>query len=135
MVRSREEKGASTAATIAPEQAWTIAHRFAREAGEQLRDHVRAVVVIGSPATEAYRPGRGDIDTAIIVRDTTPPTHHVQALAQRYRRWPGGEANCCNGAVTAVAPGVRRPSGTGGRGAGRGGSARRGGARGARGGR
>jgi hypothetical protein len=89
MTQSREEKGASTAATITMEQAWTIARQFAREVGEQLGDHARAVVAIGSLATEAYRPGRSDIDTALIVRDTTPPTHRLQALAQQYRIWHG----------------------------------------------
>jgi len=53
---------------IEEEQAWAIARRFAHEVGERWPAEVMAVVVIGSLATGAYRPGRSDIDTVVVLR-------------------------------------------------------------------
>jgi hypothetical protein len=69
---------------ITQEQAWIIVRQFAREIGEQLADQNLAVVLIGSLAAGTYRPGRSDIDTAIITRNAVTNAGIVAALAQSY---------------------------------------------------
>lgn len=70
---------------IMTEQAWEIARQSAREAAAQLGDQLRAVILIGSLAEGAYRPGRSDIDTALIVRDAVTRAGAVRDLAQHFQ--------------------------------------------------
>ena len=56
---------------ISEARAWQLAGEFAQAVIAAVPADVMAVVVIGSLATGAYRPGRSDIDTLLVVRDQT----------------------------------------------------------------
>ena len=58
-------------AIISKEQAWEIAREFSEIAGqEDVEDSILGVYVIGSLGADEYIPGRSDIDTALVARDT-----------------------------------------------------------------
>jgi predicted nucleotidyltransferase len=65
------------------EQAWAIAREFAQEVGARWNTDVLAVLLIGSLATGAYRPGRSDIDTVVILR--TGATGSIDAELNQLR--------------------------------------------------
>lgn len=71
-------------AAITAEHARALATQFAQEVTRAYGDEVRAIALIGSLAAGSYRPGRSDIDTAVIVRDGASPGDAIRAIARRY---------------------------------------------------
>ena len=58
-------------AIISKDQAWEIAREFSEIAKrEDVDDNILGVYVIGSLGADEYIPGRSDIDTVLVVRDT-----------------------------------------------------------------
>jgi hypothetical protein len=76
---------------ITQAEAWALAGHFADEVATAVGPDLLGVVVVGSLALGTYLPGRSDIDTIVVVRDTCPPAvlDAIAELADRYSHQPG----------------------------------------------
>jgi hypothetical protein len=74
--------------TISSDQALGIVDEFSRALSRRLGQDLIATIVIGSLATSAYRPGRSDIDMAVIVRSDMGQVSAtaVQGIADQFGR-------------------------------------------------
>ena len=58
---------------ISEARAWEIAREFAAEATSQdVNSYILGIFMIGSLAAKQYHPGRSDIDTVIVARNSIP---------------------------------------------------------------